>query len=65
MMTKNPGGHRDEPAARQKKAYTKPEIRQVSLRPEEAVLGNCKTSGGGAGPAGTCTQGGHCSTLGS
>jgi hypothetical protein len=63
-MTNNPGGHPDEPSARQKKPYAKPAMSQVSLRPEELVLGNCKTTGGGAGPAGTCTQGGHCSTLG-
>ena len=29
----------------QKKPYTKPEVRQVRLTPEEAVLGNCKVSG--------------------
>jgi hypothetical protein len=28
-----------------KKPYTKPEIMQVRLTPEEAVLGNCKASG--------------------
>ena len=27
-----------------KKAYTKPEVKQVSLKPEEAVLGGCKVS---------------------
>ena len=63
-MTNNPGGHRDEPAARQKKPYAKPEIRQVALRPEEAVLGNCKTNGGG-GPSSTCNVSGKCSTIGS
>jgi len=63
-MTKNPGGHREDPAARQKKPYVKPEIRQVALRPEEAVLGNCKTNGG-AGPSSNCQVGGKCSTLGS
>jgi hypothetical protein len=34
----------DETPARPKKAYSKPRIRQVVLRPEEAVLGSCKTS---------------------
>lgn len=36
-----------EPSDKQisdKKPYTKPEIAQVALRPEEAVLGACKTS---------------------
>ena len=28
-----------------KKPYVKPEVRQVPLRPEEAVLGACKTTG--------------------
>lgn len=27
-----------------KKRYSKPDIDQVSLRPEEAVLGSCKTT---------------------
>lgn len=27
-----------------KKRYSKPEIEQVSLRPEEAVLANCKVA---------------------
>jgi len=33
----------------QKKPYTKPEVRQVQLRPEEAVLGGCKTAPGASG----------------
>ena len=33
-----------EDQANKKKPYDKPDIRQVSLRPEEAVLGSCKTS---------------------
>jgi hypothetical protein len=28
-----------------KKPYVKPEVEKVPLRPEEAVLGNCKISG--------------------
>ena len=50
-----------------KRPYTKPEIKQVALRPEEAVLGACKaTSGGGSGPgSGNCRQPSACSTLGS
>ena len=30
----------------EKRPYKKPELMQVPLRPEEAVLGNCKMSGG-------------------
>jgi hypothetical protein len=35
---------REKDARRPKKPYTKPEVKQVSLKPEEAVLGGCKTS---------------------
>lgn len=31
-----------------KKTYSKPEIKQVELAPEEAVLTNCKIGGSGA-----------------
>jgi hypothetical protein len=39
-----------------KKPYAKPTLRRVELRPQEAVLGNCKAMGGtvGGGAAGTC-----------
>lgn len=46
---------------REKKPYLKPELRQVPLRPEEAVLGNCKLSGV-SGPAAADCGGGVCST---
>ena len=40
---------------RTKKAYTKPELVQIPLRPDEAVLGFCKnTASGGPGNAGNC-----------
>ena len=36
-----------------KRPYAKPEIKQVALRPDEAVLGACKASTGtGGGPGG-------------
>jgi hypothetical protein len=41
-------------AQRGRKPYVKPGMKKVLLRPEEAVLGGCKTAGGGAGSAGTC-----------
>ena len=43
-------------AQKGKKPYLRPEVRQVQLKPEEAVLGGCKVSGSGNGPAsiGTC-----------
>jgi hypothetical protein len=37
-----------------KKPYEKPEVKQIPLKPEEAVLGFCKTAGGGAGSGGSC-----------
>lgn len=33
-----------------KKPYESPKVTTISLRPEEAVLGHCKISGGGGGP---------------
>ena len=45
-----------ETKAPSKKPYTKPRLRRVELRPQEAVLGSCKSMGGtvGGGAAGTC-----------
>jgi hypothetical protein len=40
--------------AESKKTYEPPQLTTISLRPEEAVLGNCKIIGGGSGNAGTC-----------
>lgn len=51
-----------------KRPYVKPEITQVALRPEEAVLGACKASSGsgGSGPGGgNCRTPVPCSSLGS
>ena len=36
-------GHQKD-ALLPKKSYTKPEVKQVSLKPEEAVLGGCKVT---------------------
>lgn len=53
----------DEKQAR--KPYAKPQIKRFPLRPEEAVLGNCKTVGGtGPGPS-NCFSNGNCKTRGS
>lgn len=48
-MTDKPQERTKQP----KKPYTKPEVQQVALKPEEAVLGACKASGGN-GPGSTC-----------
>jgi hypothetical protein len=45
----------------QKRPYAKPQIQEVPLRPDEAVLGGCKTSSG-SGPAQLrCTMPSSCS----
>jgi hypothetical protein len=50
-----------------KKPYTKPELSVVPLRPEEAVLGSCKTNSGASGPGGSgnCHPVSSCSSLAS
>jgi hypothetical protein len=51
--------------AKTKKPYTKPEIRKVQLKPDEAVLGNCKNTGIVGPAAYNCNPGTQCSTLSS
>ena len=49
----------------EKKPYVKPEVKRYPLRPEEAVLGFCKTSSS-AGPSGSnCRTVGTCRAQGS
>jgi len=49
-----------------KKIYQKPTLIEVALRPDEAVLGNCKSSGAsGPGGSGTCHPAGNCFSQGS
>jgi hypothetical protein len=51
--------------SRRKRPYVKPEVKQVPLRPEEAVLGNCKSSSS-SGPSGAgCGFPLYCSSSGS
>jgi hypothetical protein len=60
-MTNESGG----PGEKSKRAYMRPELRKVLLRPEEAVLGNCKsTTIGGPGQS-DCATPASCFTLGS
>lgn len=47
-----------------KKLYEPPKIVTINLRPEEAVLGNCKISGTSGPGAASCVIL-HCSTIGS
>jgi hypothetical protein len=49
-----------------KKPYDSPRLTTISLRPEEAVLGHCKSpSGGGNNTFGTCQPIGICNSVGS
>jgi len=60
-MNATPGREKAE----SKKAYAKPAVKRVHLKPEEAVLGACKAAGQ-YGPIGSnCAPAGQCSTLGS
>ena len=47
-----------------RKPYEPPKVMAINLRPEEAVLGNCKI-GGSAGPVAASCSTLHCATLGS
>jgi hypothetical protein len=59
---------RKKEAGRAKRPYVKPEVKQVQLKPEEAILGFCKTVGS-AGPniggGTTCGIPGTCHAFGS
>jgi len=51
--------------SREKKAYEVPNVTVINLRPEEAVLGNCKSLNHG-GPGGNpCCTTGNCMCTGS
>jgi hypothetical protein len=46
----------------EKRPYRKPELKQIFLRPEEAVLGGCKATGGtGPGRSNCNLSGSYCS----
>jgi len=51
-------GNSGKDTAKQKKPYVKPQITQVPLRPEEAVLGFCKNAAVSGVMAATCSLGG-------
>ncbi len=57
MKTSTPGAERRSV----KKPYVKPEMTQVSLRPEEAVLGGCKVPGATGPGQPTCNAPAPCS----
>ena len=53
------------PTPPKKKPYEKPRIVKVDLRPEEAVLGNCKTSSSAGPGQGDCETPASCFDSGS
>ncbi len=56
----------DQPAqAQAKRPYEAPSVVRVELRPEEAVLGACKTGNTGGPRASRCRSIATCSTIGS
>jgi hypothetical protein len=58
---------KEEPnTSNNRKPYEAPKLVRISLRPEEAVLGNCKTPSSGGGPVGgSCMVVSPCMSLGS
>jgi hypothetical protein len=48
-----------------RKPYEKPTLSEVALRPEEAVLGNCKVAGISGPAMPDCTTFGGCASAGS
>ena len=50
---------------KKRKPYKKPEIKKIPLRPQETVLGFCKTSHSTGPVRGTCTRPGNCLIEGS
>jgi hypothetical protein len=48
---------------KQKKPYSKPDVSQVSLQPEEAVLGACKVSTSSGPGQAKCNVPSACSSL--
>jgi hypothetical protein len=48
-----------------KLSYRKPEVRRIDLRPQEAVLGFCKSASVGAPGNSTCSAAPQCFTSGS
>jgi hypothetical protein len=45
-----------------RRAYVKPSVKRVPLRPDEAVLGGCKTSSQAGPLSGSCTSPAACSS---
>lgn len=46
----------EQKQAEGKKTYEPPHLTTISLRPEEAVLGHCKTMNSGGSQGGSCSN---------
>jgi hypothetical protein len=55
----------DQAKEETKKPYVKPEVTRFPLRPEEAVLGFCKSATAAGPSGGNCRVVGFCQTAGS
>ncbi len=64
-MNEQPPPQSQPSPARAKRAYAPPTVQRVELRPEEAVLGACKTGNSGGPRASRCRSIATCSTIGS
>ncbi len=59
---------KDRPASEaplSRRTYEPPSVERIELRPEEAVLGSCKTGSTGGPRASRCRSLATCSTIGS
>jgi hypothetical protein len=56
---------RETPPTPARRPYEPPSVERVALRPEEAVLGACKTGSSGGPRASRCRSVATCSTIGS
>jgi hypothetical protein len=54
----------DQPGE-QRKPYEKPTLSEVALRPDEAVLGSCKTMSSAGPVEASCGAFGNCMSIGS
>ena len=50
-------------AEKEKRPYAKPQIQEVPLRPDEAVLGGCKTASTSGAAQHRCNSPSSCSAL--
>ena len=59
------GEMEEDGASEMREPYESPKVSAISLRPEEAVLGNCKTSSSAGPVGGSCAAVSPCMSIGS